>query len=38
MMTVGRASDILISDVQQMLTQLQLAVGLSTSNYVVFFG
>jgi hypothetical protein len=27
MMTVGRASDVLISDVQQMLTQLQLAVG-----------
>ena len=27
MMTVGRASDVLISDVQQMLTQLQLAVA-----------
>lgn len=27
MMTVGRASDVLISDVHQMLTQLQLAVG-----------
>ena len=38
-MTVGRASDVLISDVQQMLTQLQLAVGFEYIKLCgVFFG
>ena len=37
MMTVGRASDVLICDIQEMLTRFQNRIGLNILNYAVYF-
>ena len=37
MMTVGRASDVLICDIQEMLTDFKIGLDLNILNYAVYF-